>query len=119
MEVCWLILENLTSGIISVDLKGNILYINPMAKKILHIINDITNKNYKEVFHNYSELENLIDEMLSLNKTIRRGEIEITHAVIKLKIGYSTMQIKNKDGILMGYNIIFQDLSLIADYDRK
>ncbi|MEF3279716.1 MAG: PAS domain-containing protein [Elusimicrobiota bacterium] len=113
-----IILDNLTSGITTVDKNGNIVYINSMAGKILHLSTDIISKNYMDAFKNYTELCDLIYNMIKENKTVRRGEIVITHASILLKIGYSTMQVKDENGELLGYTIIFQDLNLVGKYDK-
>ncbi|HOJ86932.1 MAG TPA: PAS domain-containing protein [Elusimicrobiales bacterium] len=119
MEIHKLILENLTSGIITLDSYGTVLYINPMAEKILHINHKkIIGKTYNEAFGVYFELENLITQMIKKNKTVRRGEIEIGHGSIILKIGYSSMPLKNEEGKHFGYNIIFQDLDVISAYDK-
>jgi len=118
MDIYKLILENLKSGIISFDVAGNILYLNPMAEKILHIQReDLINKNYKEVLTQYPEFEDLIYTMITQNKTVRRGEINITHAEFILRIGYSSMQIKDTTQSIAGYTLIFQDLSIISKYE--
>jgi len=119
MDIYRIILENLTSGIISLDIDGIILYINPMAEKILHIKrNDIVNKKYNIAFSIYPELNYMIDNMIKNNKTIRRDNLEITHGSIILRIGYSSMFLKDDNGRQIGYNIIFQDMDVISKYGK-
>ncbi|MBP7796416.1 MAG: PAS domain-containing protein [Elusimicrobiales bacterium] len=119
MDIHKLILENLKSGIISFDVDGNILYLNPMAEKILHLNREeLINKNYKDVLNQYTEFEDLVYDMISENKTVRRGEMNITHAEFILRIGYSSMQIKDTNQSIVGYTLIFQDLSIISKHER-
>lgn len=111
MDIHKTILENLTSGIISLDHNGIILYINPTAAKILHLRNlDITGKSYREVFFIYPSLSELIDDIIKNDKIIRRGEIILTHYTIELRIGFSSMIMSSEN--FKGYTIIFQDLSI-------
>jgi len=118
MDIHKIILENLTSGIISFNENGIILYLNPMASKILHLKNsNISGKSYKDVFYIYPSLCELIEDIIKNDKIIRRGELMITHSIIELKIGYSSMIIKAED--FKGYTIIFQDLSIIEKKWKK
>lgn len=113
MEIYRNILESLTSGIISISRDGRILYINPIARKILHLYEKIENIHYKEAFQRYPEIIDLIYDMITNNKTIRRGEVRTSHVDVDIVIGYSTMQIKDEKNNHIGYTIIFQDLNIV------
>lgn len=113
-----LILDSLTSGLIYFNTDGIIQYINPTAKKILHINYDINQKKYTEIFEIYPPLLNLIKNTIETNHTVRRSEISVEHGSITLKIGYSTMQVKDGNDIV-GYSIIFQDLNIVGNYEKK
>lgn len=117
MEIYKDILENLSSGILVISKDGNVMYMNPMAKKILHLYNDLENTTYIESLQNYPELVEMIRNMIETNKTVRRSELTIKQSNFYLKIGYSSMQLKNSKDEHIGYTIIFQDLSII--YDSK
>lgn len=105
------ILDNLTGGLISVDETGIVIYINPMAEKILRIEGkNCIYKNFKQAFYSFPELSTAIEKMISSGKSVRRAEIKILHAELPLKIGYGTMPIKI-EGKIVGYYIIFQDIS--------
>ena len=110
------ILDNLTGGLISVDLTGTVVYLNPMAGKILHW--DEAHKcldcNYDKAFANFPALRGVIKEALETGKTVRRAEISIMHANVPLVIGYSTMQVRNHDGKELGVTVIFQDISFVG-----
>jgi len=108
------ILDNLTGGLISIDTEGIVVYINHMAGQILRLKEkDCLNKNYKISFSNFPELLTIIERIIKTGKTARRQEMKILHADMPLKIGYSTMLVKDSDRVL-GYSIIFQDISFAS-----
>src|SRR5512133_334899 len=87
------ILDNLTGGLVSVDLKGKVVYLNPMAGKILHMdpSNCCRDVQYDVAFADFPALRDVIKEALTTSKCVRRAEISIMHANTPLIIGYSTM----------------------------
>ncbi len=106
------LLDNLTGGLIGVDNDGIVIYINPMAGKILRINEkESLYKNFREAFALYPDLTGVIERMMKTGKTIRRAELRIMHADVPLKIGYGTMIVKSEEKKL-GYSIIFQNISL-------
>lgn len=110
------ILDNLTGGLISVDLKGTVVYVNPMAGKILRMPADIEWQDhpYDKVFDGFPALKSVIKETLETGKCVRRAEISIMHANTPLVIGYSTMLVKNPEGTELGVTVIFQDISFVS-----
>ena len=110
------ILDNLTGGLISVDLDGRVIYLNPMAGKILRMESDVCcrNKRYDEVFGAFPALKGVIKETIDTGRCVRRAEISIMHANTPLIIGYSTMLVKNHEGKELGVTVIFQDISFVA-----
>lgn len=110
------ILDNLTGGLISVDLKGKLVYMNPMAGKILHMPPETCchDHPYEKVFEGFPALKDVIKETLDTGQCVRRAEISIMHANTPLVIGYSTMLVKNHEGAELGVTVIFQDISFVA-----
>lgn len=110
------ILDNLTGGLISVDLKGKVVYVNPMAGKILHMPAETccSDKGYGQLFEDFPALKDVIKETLDTGKCVRRAEISIMHANTPLIIGYSTMLVKNHEGVELGVTVLFQDISFVA-----
>jgi nitrogen fixation/metabolism regulation signal transduction histidine kinase len=109
------ILDNLTGGLVSVDLKGKVIYLNPMAGKILHMEPDTCCRDmrYEEAFEPFPALKEVIKETIETGKCVRRAEISIMHANTPLIIGYSTMLVKNHEGAELGVTVIFQDISFV------
>ncbi|MHB0997182.1 MAG: PAS domain-containing protein [Elusimicrobiales bacterium] len=110
------ILDNLTGGLISVDMKGIVVYVNPMAGKILHMPAETCchDKAYGEMFEDFPALKDVIKETLDTGKCVRRAEISILHANTPLVIGYSTMLVKNHEGVELGVTVLFQDISFVS-----
>lgn len=109
------ILDNLTGGLVSVDLKGRVIYLNPMAGKILHMDADTCCREmlYERAFESFPALKSVIKETIESGKCVRRAEISIMHANTPLIIGYSTMLVKNHEGTELGVTVIFQDISFV------
>ena len=110
------ILDNLTGGLISVDMKGQVVYVNPMAGKILHMPGEAccSEKSYEDMFGDFPALRGVIKETLDTGKCVRRSEISILHANTPLIIGYSTMLVKNHEGVELGVTVLFQDISFVS-----
>ncbi|HAF96531.1 MAG: hypothetical protein A2X34_03025 [Elusimicrobia bacterium GWC2_51_8] len=110
------ILDNLTGGLISVDMAGKVVYVNPTAGRILHIedVPACLDKKYDVAFENFPALKDVICETIESGKTVRRAEISIMHASTPLIIGYSTMHVRGADGKEMGVTVIFQDISFVG-----
>jgi len=110
------ILDNLTGGLISVDLKGKVVYLNPMAGKILRMESETCCKDthYEKACEFFPALKGVIKETIDTAKCVRRAEISIMHANTPLIIGYSTMLVKNHEGLELGVTVIFQDISFVA-----
>ncbi len=110
------ILNNLTGGLVSIDIKGNLVYMNPMAYKILHIepSKKLLNLPYAKSFEDFQALSKVIKETIETGQTVRRAEISIMHANVPLIIGYSTLMIKNTKGTDLGIAVIFQDISFVS-----
>lgn len=110
------ILDNLTGGLISVDMKGKVVYVNPMAGKILHMEPETCchDKGYAEMFDAFPALKEVIRETIESKKCVRRAEISILHANTPLIIGYSTMLVKHAEGAELGVTVVFQDISFVA-----
>jgi PAS domain S-box-containing protein len=109
------ILDNLTGGFISIDLSGKVVYGNPMAGRILHIpMPAVLGEPYDQVLTPYPALCEVIRHTLDAHRTVQRSEVSILHGDAEIIIGYSTMQVRNPQGTVLGMGIIFQDLTLVA-----
>lgn len=110
------ILDNLTGGMISIDTEEKVVYINPMAGKILHISDSkkLLGLKYDIAFEGFPALKEVIEETLKTGKLVRRSEITIMHASVPLIIGYSTFLVKDVSGKMLGVAVTFQDITFIS-----
>jgi len=108
------VLDNLTGGFLSVDLEGRVVYMNPMAGRILRIgeVGAVRGRPYETALAAYPTLQGVVRETLETRRTVHRAEVQVTHADAAMTIGYSTLQVKNPAGECLGIGIIFQDLTL-------
>jgi PAS domain S-box-containing protein len=108
------VLDNLSGGFLSVDLKGDIVYGNPTAGRILHIpIGAVLGRPFGEALAPYPALCEVIRGALETQRTVHRAEVSVMHADAEMTIGYSTLQVRNRRAEFLGIGIIFQDLTLV------
>ena len=107
------VLDNLTGGFLSVNLQGIVVYINPMAGRILRLpdIAPLLGKPFVAALASWPSLCAVIEDALETHKTVHRAEMTVMHAATPLVIGYSTLQVKNRKAEYLGIGIIFQDLT--------
>lgn len=109
------ILDNLPGGFISVDFSGKVVYGNSMAGRILHIpMPAVLGKPYDQVLGPCPALREVIRSALETHKTVLRAEVSLLHGDAQIIIGYSTLQVTDRQGQTLGIGIIFQDLTLVA-----
>jgi PAS domain-containing protein len=110
------VLDSLNGGFLSVDLSGNVVYGNQTAGRILHIpMGAVLGKSYEQALASYPELCAVLRAALSTHSIVRRAEVSATHGDAKMVIGYSTLQVRNRNGDDLGIGIIFQDLTLVLN----
>ncbi len=114
------ILENMRSGMITVDNRGNIVYFNRAAGGILDIASDKARRtNYRDLFFNrYPELYYKIDLALSTGYVESRGEIEIKIGEVTVPLGISTSLLKDEERT-RGVIVVFQNLSEAKLLERR
>jgi two-component system nitrogen regulation sensor histidine kinase NtrY len=110
------ILENVNSGVISLDAEGNILTVNNAACRILNITpEEVTNKNYSNLLMilNSDELKEtvrgiVIKDFKVVEKEVR---IQVGERRILLRIFITSLQYAEN---FMGTLVVFDDLTEIA-----
>ncbi|EQB64161.1 MAG: PAS protein [candidate division Zixibacteria bacterium RBG-1] len=108
------ILQNIHSGLITIDTTGRVVYFNLAAQAILgYKSSEVIGKNCFEVFKNrMSNLAEGIWDSLKINQRINRKEVIITNSAGKrIPLGLSTSILKNEKSEPQGVIAIFQDLS--------
>lgn len=108
------ILENLTGGFLAVDLQGRVMICNPAARRILDIHFDPTDKAIDEVLGAIIELASVLRSTLSTKQTVKRQEIRWSLRGEKRLLGYSTLLIRDTQGVFAGAGVSFQDITSLA-----
>ena len=115
------ILENMSSGMVSVDSSGKLNHFNKAAGDILGINHKLAKgASYKSVFLNkYPELYYKIELAITTGYTESRGEIEITVNGERLPLGISTSVLRGDDNEIRGVTAVFQNLAEVKLMEKR
>lgn len=115
------ILENMRSGMITVDNEGSIVYFNRAAGAILGIApKEARRMNYRDLFLvRFPELFYKIDLAMTTGYVEPRGEIEIKIGGAAIPLGISTSILKSDKGEIRGVIVVFQNLSEAKLMEKK
>ncbi len=104
-------INNLSGGFIGVDLDKTIIFFNPKAQEIFEVGEEYLNKNIMDLTTLYPDIVNVIADVLTQDKIVRRQDFKCTVNGKEKIIGYSSMNIKGVEGENMGAGMIFQDIT--------
>jgi len=110
------ILQNISSGLVTVGQDGRIVYFNRAAEQILGLrAGDIAGRNYREVLEKVSpELAEVISKMLKGNISSLRDEV-----VLEGVAGLTSSLITDPSGEKKGVITIFRDLTEIKRMEER
>ncbi len=115
------VVENITTGVISIDRNGNISTINSAAKKILGIEENPVGEKYWHVFPKnlYGPIYHAIKETLSISSgTGKRTEVTM-HIKGELKhLLVSASPLKDHEGTWAGVVIVIEDITELVKIQR-
>jgi two-component system sensor histidine kinase PilS (NtrC family) len=110
------ILYNVSSGIISVNKEGRILYVNRVGEEILKNIKSIIRGEYVDLFLT----EWSIDRLGKYNSDRLEYEGEMTTKDGKvITIGFTVSDLRSKNREKIGYILIFRDLTEVKFLEEK
>ena len=109
------IIQNLSSGLIALDLEGAITFANHAAAHLLDIDReDLLKKNIREIFATDDESQKSLRALFIHDKRINEKEV---HFVQKkgstIRVGFSSSQIHDENNNFDGVIILFRDLTEI------
>jgi two-component system sensor histidine kinase PilS (NtrC family) len=116
------ILENIPSGLVTLDGQGRIEYFNGAAEKILGLhVSRIKNRPYDQVFdRDHEELTDVLRTALEQAVSYDRKELTITsRGGTNVPLGISTTLLGVGDGQRSGVIAVFQDLTAAKELERK
>lgn len=105
------ILENLSGGFLAVDLQNRVMICNPAGRRILDIHTEPLGHPAEEVLGAVIELASVLRSTLTTKQTAKRQELHWTLRGEKRVLGYSTLLIRDTQGVFAGAGVTFQDLT--------
>jgi two-component system sensor histidine kinase PilS (NtrC family) len=107
------ILQSLTSGVITLDLRGSIISINRAGLEILEISGEdkLLRNNINSIMHGVR-----IEEILSKK---REQMLYTTPGGRGITLGFSSSVLRDEEGAMKGYIIIFQDLTEVKELEGR
>jgi PAS domain S-box-containing protein len=114
------ILSSMTNGLITIDLNGNIVTLNPMAEQILgKKREEVTGLSLEEACHDHHPLCQMMIEALSHGKGTSHSEIELKRGEASLWLTTSTSLLTDGEGKKIGALAIFQDITEIKALEER
>lgn len=120
-----LIVQNVTSGLVTIDESGRVTSFNRMAEEITgYRLEDIYQKPIGEVFPGFMDWHQTIrdsPEMARENPRFARWETKFPRKENNrdLTLGFSASPLRNAEGQKIGSIIIFQDLTKLREMEEE
>ena len=111
-----LVLENITTGVISMDIDGRVEGINRSAKELLQLqTTNFSGKHFQEVLSSDSLriLQEMTEELQQEQKQFVSRNLNLVKNSAPVMVSASLLLLKNRDGRPVGMISIFNNLSLI------
>ncbi len=116
------IIQSLDSGLLTVDLSGNINFLNRTAEKIL-------NRNGEElkdtsIYNLFPRIDRMIEQAKKKDSPpssdYQRYETPLSnHDGRKIYLGFSISPLSDPEGSLIGYTLIFQDITKFKEMEEE
>jgi PAS domain S-box-containing protein len=115
------ILESLTSGVVAINLKGEITLFNRAAEEILgYKTNEVLGRQYGEI------MGNRVEEKMTLPFTLKSGKSHINEekevlgkGEKKIPLGFSTSLLTDGENNILGAVEVFFDLSKLKELEKE
>ncbi|MDZ7261708.1 MAG: PAS domain S-box protein [candidate division KSB1 bacterium] len=115
------IIENMTSGLIVIDLTGKITVFNRAAEEISKFKRELViGRSYSEIFREDAESRNSLLYTLKYNNPVLNAEsviVSLNGEMIPIR--FSTSLVKDNNGLLLGAMKIFHDLTEIKKLEDE
>ena len=115
------IVQNISSGIVTVDFSGNITFINRAALAVVEYnYEDLINQQVNQLFADLYEAEEILNELLKNKKRFESKEINLVTKTNKIiPIGFSTSVLQSKDSKFEGVVLLFRDLTNLINFRKQ
>jgi two-component system sensor histidine kinase PilS (NtrC family) len=116
------IIQSLDSGLLTIDLHGNINFLNRTAAKILnHNEESLKKTSIYDLFPNIHEVVEQVRRKVSESPSdYQRYETLLTnHDRRKIFLGFSISPLTDPEGSLIGHTLIFQDITKFKEMEEQ
>jgi two-component system, NtrC family, sensor histidine kinase PilS len=116
------IIQSLDSGLLTVDLSGNINFLNRTAEKILNRNEDKLKDT--SIYDLFPKIDSMIEQARKKASTpssdYQRYETLLTnHDGRKIYLGFSISPLTDPEGSLIGHTLIFQDITKFKEMEEE
>ena len=115
------IIQNISSGILTIDFKENITFINMAALRVLEYdYKEIQGKSIREIFAEKDQADEILSDLIKHQKMFESREVNLLTRTGKvLPIGFSTAVLKSDEEKFNSVIISFRDLSGIIAFRNQ
>jgi len=116
-----LVLENINTGVISLNMQGNIEGMNHSAKELLQVnIVDYQGQYYRDILEGdaLEDFESMFQEMTQEDKRSISRNVTILQQEIPLHIDMSLLILKNREGGAVGMVAVYNNITQIQKLQR-
>ncbi len=115
------IIQNISSGIITVDNNGNITFINQAALKIIEYnFADLIETKITRLFVDTEQAEEILHSLLKKKIMFESKEVNLLTKSNKiLPIGFSTSILNSKESVFEGVILSFRDLTELRGFRKE
>lgn len=115
------IVQNISSGIVTIDFSGNITFINKAALKVVeYSYKDLINQPVIQLFADLYEAEKILDDLLKNKNMFESKEINLVTKTNKIiPIGFSTSILQSNDSKFEGVVLLFRDLTSLINFRKQ
>jgi PAS domain S-box-containing protein len=112
------VIQSISSGLITIDSKGNITFINKAALAILDFeYQELVGEPIRALFADDNEAEKVLDELLNKKRMFESRETNlISRSKKPIPIGFTTTSLSYDDPTYSGVIISFRDLTTLHHY---
>ncbi len=116
------IIQSLDSGLLTIDLHGKINFLNRTAEKILNVNGD--RLKHVSVYDLFPRINGVIDEVKKKGPEAppdyqRYETLFVNQGSRKIYLGFSISPLTAPDRSLMGYTLIFQDITRFKEMEEQ
>ncbi len=116
------IIQSLDSGLLTVDLSGNISFLNRTAGKILNQSEEKLKNT--SVYDLFPQIDTMIEQVKKKDSTpsldYQRYETLLSnHDGAKIYLGFSISPLTDPEGSLIGHTLIFQDITKFREMEEE